>query len=86
MQYFPVLTADEQELIFTRRVGGGQEDDEDLVVSKKDSNGKWQKPVSLSPNINSPMNEGHLYHLSRWTPIDFYFLHWSERIWKLRSF
>ncbi len=58
MQYFPVLTADEQELIFTRRKGGGQEDDEDLVVCKKDSLGKWEKPVSISPNINSPLNEG----------------------------
>ena len=58
MQYFPVLTADEQELIFTRRTGGGQEDDEDLVVCKKDAKGKWQKPVSISPNINSPLNEG----------------------------
>lgn len=58
MQYFPVLTADEQELIFTRRMGGGQDDDEDLVVAKKDTNGKWQHPVSISANINSPMNEG----------------------------
>ena len=58
MQYFPVLTADEQELIFTRRLGGGQEDDEDLVVARKDDKGKWQKPVSISPHINSPMNEG----------------------------
>ncbi len=58
MQYFPVLTADEQELIFTRRMGGGQEDDEDLVVSKKDTRGLWMKPVSISPHINSPLNEG----------------------------
>lgn len=58
MQYFPVLTADEQELIFTRRIGGGQNDDEDLVVCRKDSLGRWLPPVSISPNINSPMNEG----------------------------
>lgn len=58
MQYFPVMTADEQELIFTRRVGGGQNDDEDLVVCRKDSLGRWLPPVSISPNINSPMNEG----------------------------
>ncbi|MEJ0056371.1 MAG: OmpA family protein [Bacteroidota bacterium] len=58
MQYFPVLTADEQELIFTRRVGGGQEDDEDLVVSKKDTRGRWMKPVSVSAAINSRYNEG----------------------------
>ncbi len=58
MQYFPVLTADEQELIFTRRMGGGQEDDEDLVVSRKDARGKWMKPVEISPNIDSRLNEG----------------------------
>ncbi len=58
MQYFPVLTADEQELIFTRRVGGGQEDDEDLVVSRKDPAGRWMKPVSVSAAINSRYNEG----------------------------
>ncbi|MBY0434207.1 MAG: OmpA family protein [Cyclobacteriaceae bacterium] len=58
MQYFPVLTADEQSLIFTRRKGGGQDDDEDLVVSKKDAKGRWTPPVSISPNINSPLNEG----------------------------
>lgn len=60
MQYFPVMTADEQELIFTRRVGGGHDDDEDLVICRRDSLGRWQPPVSLSPKINfpSPYNEG----------------------------
>lgn len=58
MQYFPVLTADEQELIFTRRLGGGQEHDEDLVVCRKDAAGKWLRPVSISNNINSQLNEG----------------------------
>ncbi len=58
LQYFPVLTADEQELIFTRRMGPGPEDDEDLVVSKKDGQGNWTVPVSISKNINSRFNEG----------------------------
>lgn len=58
LQYFPVLTADEQELIFTRRMGPGPDDDEDLVVSRKDANGKWTIPVSISKNINSKFNEG----------------------------
>jgi OOP family OmpA-OmpF porin len=58
MQYFPVLTGDESELIFTRRIGGKDEDDEDLVVSMKDKNGRWTKPVSISKNINSRVNEG----------------------------
>lgn len=58
MQYFPVLTADQQELIFTRRVRHDDNADEDLVVSRKDAKGKWLAPVSLSPNINSQWNEG----------------------------
>lgn len=58
MQYFPVLTADEQELIFTRRLGGGDDNDEDLVVSRKDSLGRWTKPVSVSQSINTRFNEG----------------------------
>jgi outer membrane protein OmpA-like peptidoglycan-associated protein len=58
LQYFPVLTADQQELIFTRRLGNSGDDDEDLVVSRKAANGKWQAPVSISDNINSEWNEG----------------------------
>lgn len=58
LQYFPVLTADEQELIFTRRMGPGPDDDEDLVVSRKDDRGRWGIPESISQNINSRFNEG----------------------------
>ena len=58
MQYFPVLTADQQELIFTRRLGGGPNDDEDLVISKKNLSGRWDIPQSLSKNINTKLNEG----------------------------
>lgn len=58
MQYFPVLTADQQELIFTRRISGGQNDDEDLVVSRKDKSGRWTTPQSISKNINTDLNEG----------------------------
>ena len=47
MQYFPVLTADQQSLIFTRRLGGGPSDDEDLVISKKDRRGRWAEPAPL---------------------------------------
>lgn len=57
-QYFPVLTADQQQLIFTRRLGFGPEHDEDLVVSVKDDKGRWTFPQSLSKNINSSLNEG----------------------------
>jgi OmpA-OmpF porin, OOP family len=58
LQYFPVLTADQQELIFTRRLGGGPNDDEDLVVARKDARGRWLSPQSISENINTKLNEG----------------------------
>lgn len=58
MQYFPVLTADEQEMIFTRRIGPSETDDEDLVISKRDAKGRWTRPESISSNINSRLNEG----------------------------
>lgn len=58
MQYFPVLTADQQELIFTRRLGTGGEHDEDIVVSRKGKDGRWMTPESISKNINSLLNEG----------------------------
>ena len=58
MQYFPVLTADEQQMIFTRRKGAGQNDDEDLVISTRKANGDWGTPVSISANINTEDNEG----------------------------
>ena len=58
MQYFPVLTADQQQLIFTRRMGGRPADDEDLVISRKNARGRWLAPESISKNINSDLNEG----------------------------
>ncbi|MCA6077908.1 OmpA family protein [Fulvivirga sedimenti] len=58
MQYFPVVTVDGNAIIYTRRNGMTMDYDEDLVISRKDQNGKWQMPESLSPNINSAFNEG----------------------------
>lgn len=53
-QYFPVLTADEQTLVFTALKPEG---DEDLMVAT--FNGEtWSPPVSLSPDINTAENEG----------------------------
>ncbi|WP_394355935.1 OmpA family protein [Spirosoma profusum] len=53
-QYFPVLTADEQTLVFTALKPEG---DEDLMAAT--FNGEvWSPPVSLSPGINTPENEG----------------------------
>ncbi|WP_017731384.1 OmpA family protein [Nafulsella turpanensis] len=58
LQYFPVLTVDQQNLIFTRRLTPGPQDDEDLVISRRDEQGNWQAPVSISSNINTEGNEG----------------------------
>ncbi|CCH52712.1 OmpA/MotB domain protein [Fibrisoma limi BUZ 3] len=53
-QYFPVLTADEQTLVFTALKPEG---DEDLYVSS--FNGEtWSPPISLSSDINTVDNEG----------------------------
>jgi OOP family OmpA-OmpF porin len=58
LQYFPTLTADQQELIFTRRRGYRDDDDEDMVISYKNTEGKWTTPQSISANINTLQNEG----------------------------
>jgi len=57
MQYFPAITADGQELVFTVRYGRAHNDNEDIFVShRKDA--KWQEPVSISERINSEYREG----------------------------
>lgn len=65
-EYSPVITADEQVLYFTTRrptTTGGEKSEEDgmyfedIVVSYKDDKGKWSKPVSISPYINTASNE-----------------------------
>ncbi len=53
-QYFPVLTADEQTLVFTALKLEG---DEDLMTATQTGEG-WGAPTSLSPNINTADNEG----------------------------
>ncbi len=58
MQYFPTITADEKELIFTIRMGSEHNDNEDIVVSTRDKDNRWTKPVSLSERINSNFREG----------------------------
>jgi len=58
LQYFPVLTADQQQLIFTRRVGDTPNDDEDLVICNRDAHGRWTSPISISRNINTRLNDG----------------------------
>ena len=52
-QYFPVLTADRETLIYT----GNQDSDENIyVTSIKDK--VWTEPVSISEKINTTQNEG----------------------------
>ena len=53
-QYFPVLTADNETLIFTARSDDG---DENLYTSQL-KEGNWTEPKSISSKINSPYNEG----------------------------
>ncbi|MFZ9044726.1 MAG: OmpA family protein [Cyclobacteriaceae bacterium] len=56
-QYFPIVTVDNSQLIFTQRSGGSTEDDEDLMISYA-TNGGWSSASSISPLINSADNEG----------------------------
>ncbi len=58
LQYFPVLTADEMQIVFTRRRSAAPEADEDLVVSTQTADGRWTTPRSISEKINSAENEG----------------------------
>lgn len=58
MQYFPVVTGDDSQLIFTARFGGSRNDNEDIVVSTKAADGSWLAPVSISNNINTIQREG----------------------------
>ncbi len=58
LQYFPVLTADQNTLIFTRREARDPQYDEDMVISYKESDGSWSQPESISEVINSKFNEG----------------------------
>ncbi|WP_426667159.1 OmpA family protein [Mucilaginibacter sp. McL0603] len=54
-EYFPAITADENMLIFTRKV----DNNEDFYKSIK-VNGEWQTAIYLSDKINSSYNEGAL--------------------------
>ena len=52
-QYFPVLTVDQNNLIFVRREG-----DEDIMISRRTDNSDWEQPEFISPNVSSDYNEG----------------------------
>lgn len=52
--YFPSITADQEQLIFSRNIDGN----EDFFLSRKDK-GEWTTPIPLSSKINTPQyNEG----------------------------
>jgi outer membrane protein OmpA-like peptidoglycan-associated protein/tetratricopeptide (TPR) repeat protein len=53
-EYFPSLTIDTKELVFTRRLNGANED---FFTSKKDS-GQWIKAKPIEGDVNTPQNEG----------------------------
>lgn len=58
LQYFPVLTVDQQNLIFTQRISSDAQHEENLMISRRDGQGNWQAPESISPYINTVNNEG----------------------------
>jgi OOP family OmpA-OmpF porin len=58
LQYFPVLTADEETIIFTTRAGNAPGFDEDIYVSRKNDKGQWTIPRPISRYINTTNNEG----------------------------
>lgn len=58
LQYFPVLTADGVQILFTKRDGTGNFDKEDIFTSYITTDGGWSPPESIASTINSPYNEG----------------------------
>jgi len=59
-QYFPILTVDQQSILFTALTAKGDNNYiEDIYMSAKDALGNWSMPQSISPHINRPnSNEG----------------------------
>ncbi len=54
LEYFPSLTIDGSDLVFTRRLNGNNED---FFISTKE-NGQWQTAKPMTGDINTPQNEG----------------------------
>lgn len=59
-QYFPVVTVDQQTILFTALVDQGDgKYKENIYSSQKDESGNWSTPTSVSEKINEPnSNEG----------------------------
>lgn len=56
-EYFPTLTVDQEELLFTRLVGTGRGAQEDFFVSKSEGP-YWRLGEPMPANINTEFNEG----------------------------
>jgi OOP family OmpA-OmpF porin len=57
VQAYPILTADQQTMIYYVIRTGDRNAQGDIMISKK-VNGEWGHPVSISDKINTPMEEG----------------------------
>jgi outer membrane protein OmpA-like peptidoglycan-associated protein/tetratricopeptide (TPR) repeat protein len=53
LEYFPTITIDDKEFIFTRRVNGNED-----FYEARFTNGHWTKAQPLPGNINTNQNEG----------------------------
>lgn len=58
LQYFPVLTGDGEQILFTKRDGTGNFDKEDIYTAFLTPSGEWTKSQSIAQTINSAYNEG----------------------------
>lgn len=54
LQYFPVITGDENQMIFTRRFKGSQ--NEDIYIARR--TGSWHDAKKLEGAVNGPEGEG----------------------------
>jgi OOP family OmpA-OmpF porin len=57
VQAYPILTADQNTMIYYVIRTAERNAKGDIMISKK-VNGQWGHPVSISENINTPMDEG----------------------------
>lgn len=53
-EYLPALTADDETILFTRKMPEG----EDFYISHKDAKGDWSLAQPLPPPLNTTLNEG----------------------------
>ncbi|WP_448519008.1 OmpA family protein [Rhodoflexus sp.] len=56
LQYFPVLSADQQQIIYTAREGTANINDENIYISYQE-NGQWTMPKIIT-ELSTPFNEG----------------------------